>query len=126
MISFKKEDPIEFVPDMSISRRAVCSNQSSDEGDDVQTNQMNLPPRVCQGSTTSENFTDAGGMADMKAESHHRAICEVHVPDLHGDPLKWIGLDPAIASSSNHENGHDMSPTLRTALFSVSRSVSGL
>lgn len=116
MKSFKK-DPIDVIPDISIP----CGDDSQADGgqSDIRSS-LSLPPQVANDSRLSPGLFPHG-VVHVHGENNCSGVGSRELPDPDPDPFRWIQVD-SVPGSPICNDSHSMSPTLRTALVSVTRS----
>ena len=117
MKSFKREDPLDMIPDIAIPSR---DESSHGPGSSNPRASLTLPPQVADGGRRSPGLFPHG-VVTVHVESPSAAAVDVALSDHESDPFKWIKVD-SVPDSPCLDETHSMSPTLRTALVSVTRS----
>lgn len=117
MKSFKKEDPIDVIPDISIPG----GDDSRAKGGQSNTrSSLSLPPQAANDSRLSPGLFPHG-VVHVHGENHCSGGESTEIANHDPDPFRWIQVD-SIPGSPTCNDTHSMSPTLRTALVSVTRS----
>ena len=122
MISFKKDDPVEHVPDICLSAtadRAACI-MTSEAPASVERIDLRLPPNhgFADPQPPNKTIRSDGSRTNVDSTDGIGVLADQHAKPAHTDPFRWIEVDPPIPSVATDDGGlHAMSPTLRTALF---------
>ena len=110
ILSFRKEDPVEEVPSITLEPQrerhpiGVCEKDPSVLSGRTLT--LHLPPATV--SCYSSRITSYGHLDNTEKE--------VKVPPRSCDPFRWIKLESGNNSLDDSVTAHGLSPTLRSVL----------